>query len=260
MNWIKHRGSIDFTQARKAVEDIAISLMIDLPYKPSAEYLAIYPLYQLGLLEYGKTEKELRLFPCYSGVNTSQGQWIYSPESNIPRYQFVEKEGNNIQWAEGYFKSIPDFRSCILRWSEYHVENFKYSFSLRKHRFEPIMEKIQEGNIYMQSENVWTDKYIRIDNKDHLIPASHENPEAFRIAKSYAMTSKRIPFFKYSEQKLYCLYYQDIPIPIIRGLLLASPDNLKKEKLYHFNYQIEFDGIQPNIVRQLERIFSTKIL
>lgn len=260
MNWIKHKGSIDFLQSRKAVVDVAASLMLSLPDNPSAEYYAIYPLYQLGLLEYGKTSKGLRLFPCYSGIVSSLGRWEYSPQTYEPRYQLIKEEVKEKQNVESFFRLIPDLKSCIMNWSAIHVTNLKFALNLNKHRYEASKDVFKGINICKQTDKVWSEKYIRINETDFLIPSSSEEPEAFRIAKCYAMASNNIPLFKYEGESLKCLNYQDLPVPIIRGLLIASPNNLSNEKLYHYNYQMEFYGISKNIVKQMERIFSVTLL
>ena len=92
------------------------------------------------------------------------------------------------------------------------------------------------------------------------MPRYSENPEAFRIAKSVILASQGVKMFEYSGQKLTCLRYFDMPVPIIRGLILANPHLLEHEELYRFEYVMEFDKIETGIVKQLERIFSVSIL
>lgn len=261
MNWIKHKGCIDFQRSRKAIEDAAMSLSIDLTDLSNAEYSIIYPLYQVGILEYGKTEKGVKLFPCSSDIHADDCNWRYSPEFELPRYKKEEKEANGSSSSgDSYFRALPSIKTCIMNWREQHVANFRVTYDLRKHTFKYITDKESGCGIYKQSDESWVDSYCRIGDNDYLIPQYSENPEAFRIAKSYLMAANGIRLFEYSGRQLKCLYYADLPIPIIRGLLISSPGNLENEKVYRYCYQMEFENISGNIVRQLERIFSITVI
>lgn len=260
MNWIKHEGNIEFFRARKTIENAALSLSIDITNFPNAEYRIIYPLYQVGILEYGRTSKGLRLFPCSSELILFDGRWYYSPEFILPRYkrEFFACQ-SPIPSGEAYFNAIPSLKSCILNWRKQNVVNLRVSYDLEKHSFLYKDEPIADFGIYKQANEAWIDSYFRIDSVDYLIPRYSENPEAFRIAKSYAMIVNGIKLFEYSNQRLKCLHYIDLPIPIIRGLLISAPENLSNENIYHYESQMEFENIPNNIIRQLERVFSISL-
>lgn len=261
MNWIKHKGCIDFLHSRKTIEDVAHSLSIDIGNRPSAEYAIIYPLYQVGILEYGKIDKGIRLFPCTSELNTKDGRWYYSSELSVPRYKWekIDDKEASIN-GESFFKTFPPLKSCILNWREQHITNFEFYYNFIKHRLDYLNEVKPDFGIYKQSDNAWVDSYFRISDADYLIPSYSENPEAIRIARSYGMAAKGIKLFEYTGQRLKCLHYSDLPVPIIRGLLISAPDNLLNDNLYHYQYQMEFEGIPKTIVKQLERIFSIAVI
>lgn len=261
MHWVRHCGNVDFLHSRKVVENAAISLGIDLSNSSHAEYEVIFPLYQLGILEYGMTENGARLFPCESKLLFDGGCWSYLFENHAPRY--VREDGffcTDVPRAEDYFMAMPTLRACILGWSQQQVANLRYRFDYKHHQFKVLSDPISCDGIYKQADEVWVDAYFHIDNSDYRIPSHYENPEAFRIAKSYGMATKGIKLFSYSEDTLICCQYLDLPIPVVRGLFIASPDNLGNELFYHPSWQMRFEGISKAIVMQLERIFSTSIL
>ena len=261
MNWIKHKGCIDFQRSRKTIEDAAMSLSIDLADLPNAEYSIIYPLLQVGILECGKTEKGVKLFPCASDIHVGDSNWRYSPEFELPRYRKeLNKTNDSSVSGYSYFRALPSLKTCIMNWREQHIANFSVTYDLRKHSFRYASDKESACGIYKQSDEAWVDSYCRIGDNDYLIPRYSENPEGFRITKSYSMVANGIRLFEYSGQRLKCLHYADLPIPIIRGLLISAPENLENENFYQYCYQMEFENISGTIVRQLERIFSTTVI
>ena len=260
VNWIKHKGCIDFCRSRKTVENASVSLLIDMKEIPHAEYKVIYPLYQAGILECGKTQKGARLFPCSSEVFAPDARWRYSPEFEQPRYRKEAAKGTNPALAgEGFLGELPALKDCALAWRKVHIANLRFCFDLAKYSFKPSINSGKTG-IYKQKDEAWADSYFRIEGADYLIPSQKENPEALRIARSCARAANGIRLFEYSGQRLKCIHYGDIPVPVIRGLLISAPDNLANEELYRGGRIMELDGIPRGVVRQLERIFSAKIL
>ena len=260
VNWIKHKGCIDFCRSRKTVENAGLSLSIDAAELPHAEYKVIYPLYQAGILECGKTPKGARLFPCASEVFAPDARWHYSPEFAEPRYRKEAAKGMSPALAgEGFLDALPALKDCVLAWGKVHIANLRFCFDLAKYSFKPSSNPSKTG-IYKQKDEAWIDAYFRIEDEDYLIPSIKENPEALRIARSCARAANGIRLFEYSGQRLKCIHYGDIPVPVVRGLLISAPDNLANEELYRGGRIMEFDSIPRDVVRQLERIFSAKIL
>lgn len=260
VNWIKHKGCIDFSRSRKTVENAGLSLSVDMAELTRAEYKVIYPLYQAGILECGKTPKGIRLFPCASEVFAPDARWHYSPEFEQPRYRKEAAKGTSPALAgEGFLDALPALKECALAWRKQQVSNLKFRYDLAKYTFRPSSNLSKTG-IYKQRDEAWADAYFRIEGADYLIPSQKENPEALRIARSCARAANGIRLFEYSGQRLKCIHYGDIPVPVIRGLLISAPDNLANGALYRGGRIMEFDGIPRGVVRQLERIFSAKIL
>ena len=161
--------------------------------------------------------------------------------------------------GEGFLDALPRLKDCVLAWRKVHIANLRFCFDLAKYSFKPSSNPSKTG-IYKQKDEAWLDAYFRLEDADYLIPSIKENPEALRIARSCARAANGIRLFEYSGQRLKCIHYGDIPVPVIRGLLISAPDNLANEELYRGGRIMEFDSIPRGVVRQLERIFSAKIL
>ena len=101
--------------------------------------------------------------------------------------------------------------------------------------------------------------YFRIKDNDYLIPQESINPEALRIAISLMLSIRNCRIFSRKDDVLYCHRYSDLPVPVVRALILASPKSLADSSIYKYNYEMSFHNISDDIIRQLERIFSTRI-
>ena len=225
-HWIRHKGYVDFFQCRKVLSNVAISLDIDLSKETiPLEYQIVFPLYQVGILEYCMTEKGSMLFPCNSEIKIENGFWNFNISRDIPRFYYEAEDVDNPVDSVGYFKSIPNLKDCILTWQKENNIRFSYYYRFNKHEFVQIEDGVIKDGIYKQDDYVWTNSFVNLQGCSYLIPKHKNNPEAFRIAKSYMMTTIGMNLFEYKNNTLICNYYNDLPVFIIRGLSLAAPFN-----------------------------------
>lgn len=264
VQWIKARPSVGFHSARKIIVNIAISLGVDVADLGSyPEYKVLFPLYQVGIVEYGVIDGIARMRLCRSCIDLPDGKWLYEPGSRSPRYSFIKTEHrngcNNEKQAEELLKGFPSLMSCVLKWPLSKVMNLHYVYDCFKHSYTYSESLAVYEGIAKQVDKPWVSAYFRIKDNDYLIPQEGINPEALRIARSFMLSIRKYRLFSRKNDILYCHRYSELPVPVVRALMLASPESLADSSVYKYNYEMSFHNISDDIIRQLERIFSTRI-
>jgi hypothetical protein len=136
------------------------------------------------------------------------------------------------------------------------VSSFGFPYNLKKHHFKENSEKINLGIFKISSDaHVF---YLKDGEDTYKIPSLTINPEGWCIAETYQAIKEGIKFLTYNVE-LKQLIIKNINIPILIERILRIPSLHQQDEVINTKCTTIYTNISPLAVKQLSRIFETKI-
>ena len=240
------------------------------------EYNILYPLLRIGIIETARRPESDKLVYCLGPrlIIETEGKNLIeiNPTENICRevdYEQIENYDKNIVVKQMdsllLLKSIPTLRKIITHWDESEVEMRYIYDKFKKNHFESANGNTSHPNIYTRKTEIYSYKYIRIENETlYIIPDKEENMDADNIALSYLEVinnGKRHFLFSKNKNELTCnTFHTILPFIICRALILCDPMILTNRdgEIYSNTYKPVIKNVTIDHIKELKRIFGEK--
>ncbi|MDR2942709.1 MAG: hypothetical protein LBV17_08990 [Treponema sp.] len=231
----------------------------------NSEYSVLYPLLRNGFIETARNPESGKLVYCL-GLNviiqTLDDKFFKITPENCS-CELVDK--NNIgtlpiisnDASLFLLKRISSLEDILLHWSTSNIKmNYIYD-RFNKNHFRRINETATKSNIYTNSNQFYSEKYLKTRKGGlYLIPSIEDNIDAINIALCYLKEINKQPIFYYSSKKKRITtedFNSIIPIIICRALLLCDFTNYNK---ILYNRKSMINNISIEHITELKRIFG----
>ncbi len=279
LQWHKHYGIRSIEQIRMACSNLLSSFRYETKH---SLFKVFYPLLRKGLIEFHGNSKYQVAPPAILyykkehiavGINLPvelKDNLIRLGESNEDIFETVRIkleepairkfcEENECNYSEpdisGILSNFPKIADLVNKFEHASISSAGEFYDVFKHHWSRDLQKA--SGVFRLSDNAHK-YYLRTEEVDLQIPDSKFNPEGRPLAESYQVVIENREFLTYSKvNKVLTVKDVNIPILIERILRMASlfrPDRVKEEY-----GKMEFKNIPLSTIKQLNRIFSTKI-
>ena len=279
--WFKHHGIRTMPQIRQNV----INLCNSYNYEFNGLYFIFYRLLRKGFIEF-IGEDQYQIAPSIiindqksgmsTGINLNELQIsqimsiskifeldIFGAirfESDRKQAQNICKEINcefGISNIDHVLSNFPTIRGVISGFEKnITVDGTGYHYKLRTHKFDEN-SIIKAVGIFKTEKD--SHKYFFHDGTDsYEIPSRKYNPEGWCLVETIQAIIEGIDFIFYSERSEH-LTIRNINISILIDRILRLPSLHLSNGVTMANFQTTYTNIPPSIIKQLNRIFETKI-
>lgn len=275
-SWLYEQGCVSWSRIHKACQSIVDALSDDKKqyFRNYPEYEIFVPLLKNGSIEVCRKENRATLLYCMNsdikiGSNDFQfvrkNPWFSKytlPDTDKSKNPTVEQKTtfNPLE----FLKTYPSIKSQIGIFLQESFEHdlLKVYMNLYDYSYSQCKGTPTDTGIYKTADNVWYKPYL-LDTKNIVrqIPGNDENSDALNLARLYVRITHLTfskPLFEYSVQtkELKCFYYSELPVLLVRALLLFTPEQITKTQFYLPYPNIPFKNIDRETVAEIQRIFS----
>ncbi|MBA4411162.1 MAG: hypothetical protein C0397_17310 [Odoribacter sp.] len=281
LKWYKHHGVRSMQQIRQNVTNLCNSYEFD----GNGLYLIFYPLVRKGFIEFigedtyqiapsiiindqisgmstgiNLNEEQIKQIMCISEIIEIDMFGVIRFKSETNQTQTICKEINcafTISNINQVLSNFPMIREVVSRFDKnITLDGYGYHYKLSKHKIDEN-SKIKSIGIFTTEKD--SHKYYFFDGTDcYEIPFKEHNPEGWSIAETYQAIKEGIEFLVYNDQTKQ-LIVQSINIPILIDRILRITSLHFSNGVTTANYKAAYKNISPPIIKQLNRIFETKI-
>lgn len=161
---------------------------------------------------------------------------------------------SDINQVLGNFPMIKEVISGLER--NVTLDGYGFYYKLSKHKIDES-SKIKSIGIFLTEKD--SHKYYFFDGTEcYEIQSGRNNPEEWCIAETYQAIKEGVEFLVYNDQTKQ-LTIKNINIPILIDRVLRIPSLYLLDGVTTTNYKTIYKHISPSIIKQLNRIFETKI-
>lgn len=281
LKWVKHHGVSSMAKIEKNV----INLCNSYEFAGNGLYQVFFQLVRKGFIEF-IGDNTYQIAPAViihdqncrisAGINLNEEQikqimvtfkvieidmlGVIRFESETIQTQSICKEIDCV-YANSDINPVlvnfPKIREVISGFEKnITLDGFGHHYKLSKHKIDDG-SKIKSIGIFTTEKD--SHKYYFFDGTDcYEIPFKEYNPEGWCIAETHQAIREDIEFLVYNDQKKQ-LTVKNINIPILIDRVLRIPSIHLSNGATTANYKTVYKNISPSIIKQLNRIFETKI-
>jgi hypothetical protein len=258
--WLYEEGCISWSRIHKACQSIVDSLSEDTKhyFGNYPEYKIFVPLLKNGSIEVCRKENCATLLYCMNSdlkIGNDDFQSVRSPPALENKAVFNPLE---------FLKTYPSIKTQIETFSRVDIERnlFKVYMNLYDYSYSQCKGIPYSTGIYKTADIVWYTPYL-LDARNIVrrISGNDENPDALNLARLYVRIINpacKKPLFEYNVQTkdLTCFCYSELPVLLVRALLLFTPAQITKTQFCLPYPNIPFKNIGRETVVEIQRIFS----
>lgn len=287
LKWFKHHGVRTLSQIKQNTTNLCNSY----DFEGNGLYLIFYPLVRKGFIEFigedqyqiapsiifhhqlssisigiNLTEEQIKHINCIPTEFTIDSLGVIRFVSDTKVAEYISNELNckfSMPNASVILSNFPKLSDTMIN------ETFSgftrsiipdsitvFHYKLRTHQFDEIAKIKAVGIFKMEKE---AHRYYFYNGSDcYEIPSRKYNPEAWNIAETFQGVKGDFDFLLYNE-KSEQLIIKTINIPILIDRVLRLPSLHLSNGVTTANYKTIYKNISPSIIKQLNRIFETKI-
>lgn len=286
LKWFKHHGTRSMSQISQNVENLCKSYYFD----GKGLYTVFYPLVRRGFIEF-IGEDQYQIAPPViihhqksgfsTGVNLNEIQidQIKSKDNQLTidpfgviRFKLEQKQiesfcnelncsfsVSNASDILGHFPKLGEtlMNETICGFTKsITIDGTGFYLNLKNHKFDGNK---RNGTVGIFKTDKDAHKYFYCDGTDsYEIPSDKSNPEGWYIAESIQAVKENFEFLSYNERKEQLLV-KGINIPILIDRILRLPSIHIADGVVSESFKTTYTQIKPTVIRQLNRIFETKI-
>lgn len=278
LKWFKHHGVKTMPQIKQNVTNICNSY----EFEGNGLYLIFYPLVRKGFIDFIGEDKyqiapSIIIYDQNSGLSTG----INLNEEQINQIKEIFKIFEIDMFSVIRFKSKKDQTQSICNEIDcafgisnidqvlsnfpkikevldknITLDGYGFYYNLSKHKIDEN-SKIKSIGIFTTEKD--SHKYYFYDGSEcYEIKSGKNNPEEWCIAETYQAIKEGVEFLSYNDQTKQ-LTVKNINIPILIDRILRIPSLYLVDGVTTANYKTIYKNISSSIIKQLNRIFETKI-
>jgi hypothetical protein len=272
--WVHEQGCVSWSKIHKACQNIVDSLS-----EAKKQYFGNYPEYKIfvpllknGSMEVCRKEDRITLLYCMNPdmkIGNDDFQFIreklwfsmYTLQDKNINSDIVRKLTFN---SLDFLKVYPSIESQIETFlkADFACNLLKVYMNLYDYSYSQCKGCPSDTGIYKIADTAWHRFYL-LDKKNIIrqIPRNDENPDALNLARLYIRITNLAfvkPLFEYNTQTkdLKCFYYSELPILLVRILLLFTPEQITETQFCLPYPNVPFRNIEREVVVEIRRIFS----
>lgn len=282
LKWFKHHGTRSMSQISQNVENLCRSY----DYAGNGLYSIFYPLVRKGFIEF-IGEDRYQIAPSIvihhqksgfsTGVNLNEihvnqiigkvNEYTIDPFGVI-RFKLEQKQIESLcnEWNCSF--SVPHTSHILSNFPKLSdtitqsftkgptIDGTGFYLNLKNHKFD---ENKKNGAVGIFKTDKDAHKYFYCDGTDcYEIPSGRYNPEGWYIVESIQAVKEIFDFLSYNEKQQQ-LTVKGINIPVLIDRVLRLPSIHVGNGILEENFKTTYSNITPSIIKQLSRIFETKI-
>lgn len=286
LKWFKHHGTRSMSQISQNIENLCKSYDFD----GKGLYPVFYPLVRKGFIEFIGEDRYQIAPPVVihhqksgfsTGVNLDEiqvnqikgkaNEFTIDPFGVI-RFILEQKQIESLcnEWncsfsvpnASHILSNFPKLSDTIMNETplgftkSITIDGTGYYLNLKNHKFDEIKKNGAVGIFITEKD---AHKYFYCDGTDcYEIPSGKYNPEGRYIAESVQAVKENFDLFSYNERKEQ-LTVKGINIPVLIDRVLRLPSIHVANGVVEESFKTTYAYITPPVIKQLYRIFETKI-
>lgn len=281
LKWFKHHGIRSMQQIRLNVTNICNSY----EFVGKGLYWIFFPLVRKGFIEF-IGDDTYQIAPTViihdhqsgisTGINLNENQIhqiatthsceIETDEFCVARFTSNSKQTQNIcneincpfaySNIDPILTNFPKLSDVISGYGKTHVTLIGYRYLLKKHSWKEKAEEVVFG-IYKTTLDAHVHYFYDGTNCFEICERS-TNPDSWNIFESHQAIKEKIEFLTYNAETKE-LILRNINIPILLDRILRIPSLHLHGSGITKNYTTIYKNISPSSVKQLNRIYETKI-
>lgn len=286
LRWFKHHGTRSMSQISQNIENLCKSYDFD----GKGLYPVFYPLVRKGFIEFIGEDRYQIAPPVVlhhqksgfsTGVNLNkiQTNQIKGKANEytidlfgVIRFKLEQKQieslcnelncSFSVPNASHIFSNFPRLSGIMMNETPLGFtknithEGTGFYLNLKNHKFD---ENKKNGAVGIFKTDKDAHKYFYCDGTDcYEIPSEKYNPEGRYIAESVQAVKENFDFLSYNERQEQ-LTVRGINIPVLIDRVLRLPSIHIGNGILEENFKTTYSNITPSVIKQLNRIFETKI-
>lgn len=280
LKWFKHHGVRSMSQIRQSITNLCNSYA----FEDNGLYGIFFPFVRMGFIEFigddayqiapsivvhdqkAQVSTAINLDAEQIDLLTKQIEKFEIDPFGVIRFsstlkstQFICDQINcpfsnsNIDHILSYFPKLSD---VISKFDLSYSHSLDYFQKLPDHSWQSNSEKITSG---IFRKDLKSRVFYYSDGANvYCIPDSIINPDGRYIAEAHHAVKLEIEYFAYNHEENE-LTVKSINIPILIDRILRIPSYHLPEGTVNLKYESIYKNISPSNIKQLNRIFETKI-